>query len=104
MGERAAGIEVRVHRSSPISIEPPSAPATRPEAAPPTIGADGRIEALEGLGAPRNRAWSADEDAALRRYYGRVPTARIAAELGRTPKSARERARLIGLRVGVCRL
>jgi hypothetical protein len=44
------------------------------------------------------RPWTAEEDAVLRAYYGRVPSSKIAAHLGRQIGGVHSRAIRMGIR------
>ena len=46
----------------------------------------------------RGRAWAADEIQILRENYGKIPTASLAAQLGRTVKAVCSRAKLLSIR------
>jgi len=46
---------------------------------------------------PRNRPWTERDEGVLREYYGRVPAAALARELGRTPSAVQNKANGMGL-------
>jgi hypothetical protein len=60
---------------------------------------DKQLEAEVANYAPK-RPWTPAEDAVLAKYYGRVPTRRIAEILGRSINGTYERASRIGITVG----
>lgn len=59
-------------------------------------GYDPELEAM--MGDIRNKPWSEDDKATLKRYYGKVKTEFIVKKLGRTPASIGSKVRELGLK------
>jgi hypothetical protein len=96
----AAGVEVRVHNAP---REPLAAPprALTPEGV--RIAADGSNATLDamlaaGMRAPQ-RAWTEEEDAAIRRYTGKLTAAVIASVINRTTTAVQIRMKRLGVGV-----
>jgi len=72
-----------------------AAPAVNAGAHVTVLSDDGYIEALEELALRNDKTWSEAEDAALRRYYGRVGLRTIGKALSKSERQCRQRAQFL---------